>query len=124
MENELVHTASISTRSSPPARGPLSRGTLAFWLLPTLLSGCSHDPVAEGEAIYERTCENCHGADGTAGIQVDGVPAADLTVVIPQFSDDDLATMIKEGIGAMPAQDLQGREVDDVIAYLRATFGD
>ena len=38
MENELVHTASISTRSSPPARGPLSRGTLAFWLLPTLLS--------------------------------------------------------------------------------------
>jgi len=97
---------------------------LAFWLLPTLFSGCAHDAVAEGEAIYERTCENCHGADGTAGIQVDGVPAADLTVFVPKLSDDDLATIITTGIRAMPAQDLQGREVDDVIAYLRATFGD
>lgn len=97
---------------------------MAFWLFLTLLSGCAHDAVAEGEEVYGRTCENCHGADGTAGIQVDGVPAADLTVVVPQISDEDLATMITEGIGAMPAQDLQGREVDDVIAYLRATFGD
>jgi mono/diheme cytochrome c family protein len=97
---------------------------VAFWLLLGTLSACHHDPIAEGEAIYGRTCENCHGADGTAGIQVDGVAAADLTVVIPAFSDGDLATVITEGIGAMPAQDLEGREVDDVIAYLRATFGD
>ena len=97
---------------------------MAFWLLLTTLSACDHDAVAEGEAVYERTCENCHGADGTAGIQVDGVAAADLTVVIPAFSDADLATVITDGIGAMPAQDLGGREVDDVIAYLRATFGD
>ena len=114
----------ISTRPSRPARGPLSRGTLAFWLFLTLLSGCDHDPVAEGEEVYGRTCENCHGADGAAGIQVDGVAAADLNVVIPAFSDDELASVITEGIGAMPAQDLEGREVDDVIAYLRATFGD
>jgi mono/diheme cytochrome c family protein len=97
---------------------------LAFWLLLTMPFGCAHDAVAEGEEVYGRTCENCHGADGTAGIQVDGVAAADLTVVVPQFSDDDLATIITEGIRAMPAQDLQGREVDDAIAYLRATFGD
>jgi len=97
---------------------------LAFWLILTTLFGCAHDPVAEGEAIYGRTCANCHGADGTAGIQVDGVAAADLTVWVPSLSDDDLATIITEGIRTMPAQDLQGREVDDVIAYLRATFGD
>jgi mono/diheme cytochrome c family protein len=97
---------------------------VAFWLLVPLLSACDHDPVAEGEEVYERTCENCHGADGTAGVQVDGVAAADLTVVIPAFSDGDLETVITEGSGAMPAQDLEGREVDDVITYLRATFGD
>jgi mono/diheme cytochrome c family protein len=97
---------------------------VAFWLLLSTLSACDHDAVAEGEAIYERTCENCHGEDGTAGIQVDGVAAADLTVVIPAFSDADLETVITEGSGAMPAQDLEGREVDDVIAYLRATFPD
>ena len=123
MESEIVHAASISTRSSPPARGPLSRGTLAFWLM-TMVGGCAHDAVAEGEAVYGRTCENCHGADGTAGIQVDGVAASDLTVVVPAFSDDALAAFITTGVGAMPPQDLQGREVDDVIAYLRATFGD
>jgi outer membrane protein assembly factor BamA len=36
----------------------------------------------------------------------------------------NLATVITDGIRAMPAQDLGNREVDDVIAYLRATFGD
>ena len=97
---------------------------MAFWLLLSTLSACDHDALAEGEEVYARTCENCHGADGTAAIQVDGVAAADLTVVIPAFSDSDLATVITEGGGAMPAQDLEGREVDDVVAYLRATFGD
>ena len=97
---------------------------MAFWLLLSSLSGCDHDPVAEGAEVYARTCENCHGEDGTAGVQVDGVAAADLTVVIPAFSDEDLATVITDGIRAMPAQDLGNREVDDVIAYLRATFGD
>jgi mono/diheme cytochrome c family protein len=97
---------------------------VAFCLLFLLLLACDHDPVAEGAEVYARTCENCHGEDGTAGIQLDGVPAADLTVVVPALTDSDLSDVIANGFGTMPAQDLGSREVDDVVAYLRATFGD
>lgn len=91
-------------------------------MLVLLLCACRHDPIAEGEVLYARTCVNCHGADGTLGVQLNGVAAADLTTTIPALSDDALATIITEGVGEMPAQDLEGREIDDVIAYLRATF--
>jgi mono/diheme cytochrome c family protein len=86
------------------------------------LWACDHDPVAQGAELYDRTCVNCHGADGTLGVQVNGVAASDLTVVVPALSDEALATVIAAGAGEMPAQDLHGREIDDVIAYLRATF--
>ena len=47
-----------------------------------LLVACAHapDPVA-GADKYDIFCSSCHGADGTAGVQVDGVPATDLAVV-------------------------------------------
>jgi mono/diheme cytochrome c family protein len=93
-------------------------------LLVSFLAACDHDPVAAGAEVYGRTCENCHGADGTLGVQLDGVPASDLTEVVPMRSDEQLAAVVEDGVGAMPAQDLAGREIDDVIAYLRATFGD
>lgn len=88
-----------------------------------LLGACAHEPDAEaGAEKYGVFCESCHGADGTAGVQVDGVAAADLNATVPDLDDSALAGVIQQGTGAMPAQQLDDDETADVIAYLRAEF--
>lgn len=87
------------------------------------LLACAHVPdPAAGSDKYDLFCSSCHGADGTAGVQVDGVPATDLTQSVPGLSDDELASTIQQGFGAMPVQQLDDNETADVIAYLRETF--
>lgn len=87
-----------------------------------LLLACAHDPdPVAGADHYDLFCSSCHGADGTAGVQVDGVAATDLAVV-PSLDDDTLTTVIQDGYLAMPAQQLDDDETADVIAYLRETF--
>ena len=92
-------------------------------LLTLLLSACAHDPdPAAGAEKYDLFCSSCHGADGTAGVQVDGVAATDLAVTA-SLDDATLATVIQDGYLAMPPQQLDDDETADVIAYLRETFG-
>lgn len=86
-----------------------------------LLLACDPDPAA-GEERYALFCASCHGADGAAGVQVEGVPAADLRVAVPLLDDAALAALIQDGIGAMPAQDIDDADTADLIAYLREQF--
>lgn len=92
-----------------------------MWFL--LLTACPHtpDPVA-GEAVYRRTCVSCHGDDGAAGVQVDGVAASDLATVVPTLDDDTLDVVVVDGIGAMPAQNLDPIDAADCVAWLREAF--
>ena len=89
-----------------------------------LLAACVHtpDPV-QGAEVYAFACESCHGANGAAGVQVSGVPAADLGTVVPDRSDEALLTVITDGLGAMPRVNLDPNDADDCVAYVRATFG-
>lgn len=89
-----------------------------------LLLACAHepDPVAGAEK-YDVFCSSCHGADGTAGVQVDGVAATDLGASVPTLADDVLVSVIQDGSGTMPPQQLDDDETADVIAYLREIFG-
>lgn len=80
------------------------------------------DPTA-GADVYAAACQSCHGPDGDAGVQVDGVAAADLRAVTDEQSDDELANAILDGAGTMPAQLLTRTETADCIAYLREAFG-
>lgn len=80
------------------------------------------DPIA-GADVYAAACQSCHGPDGDAGVQVEGVAAADLRVVTDEQSDDELADAILNGAGTMPAQLLTDTETADCIAYLREAFG-
>ncbi len=82
----------------------------------------SNGDATAGAAIYEQWCTSCHGADGTLGVEMNGKPAADLTVVTGQRTDDELADAILNGKREMPAQPLKNSETADCIAYLRATF--
>jgi len=86
-----------------------------------LLLACAPDPVA-GEERYALFCASCHGADGGAGVQVEGVAASELAAVVPVRSDAELQVLVQEGVGAMPAQGIDDADVADLIAYLREEF--
>src|SRR5262245_66465615 len=53
-----------------------------------------------GRAAFERTCARCHGADGGGGEMGPGITAR-----IPFRTDEQLATLVREGLPAngMPA---------------------
>lgn len=96
----------------------------AFILLVALVGCAVEGDVGAGSEHYDRTCASCHGPDGTAGVQVNGVAASDLTKLTPSLSDRALTTVIQDGKGEMPAQGLDDEETADCLAYLRESFGE
>lgn len=96
-------------------------------LLILSLLACGSPDYSNGDAVagadvYAASCESCHGADGKLGVEVGGEPAADLVFETGDLSDDEIAHVILEGEGTMPAQTLDDTETADCIAYMRATF--
>ena len=81
--------------------------------------GGSVGDAANGATIYAATCGGgyCHGPDGAGG----GAPSH--IEVVPGLSDDELRDIMNNGSGYMSPQGLSAQEVEDVLAYLRATFG-
>jgi mono/diheme cytochrome c family protein len=79
-----------------------------------------------GEAVYNKTCKGCHGADGAAPNEGLGkMLGATIPVLaspeIQAKSDADFRKVLAEGKGKMPAmKSVTGPSVDDVIAYLRS----
>ncbi|MCB9777639.1 MAG: cytochrome c [Alphaproteobacteria bacterium] len=72
--------------------------------------------TSAGATVFASTCADCHGSDGTNGT------APDLSERVPTKTDEEIRTLVEDGQNYMPAQDLSSTEIDDVIAYLRATF--
>ena len=69
----------------------------------------------DGSATYKAKCAMCHGADGTK------VAAHDLQGAAAQgMSDADLAAIITNGKGKMPAsKELKPDQVTALVAYVR-----
>ena len=86
------------------------------------LAGCGEPDPAVGKVIYDQTCDTCHGPDGKQGTLSGGTAAADLTVEVPDPSDDQLESITIDGFGDMPAQNVDPKDVPDLIAYLREQF--
>ena len=86
------------------------------------LVACGPDPE-NGGVLYGQTCVACHGTDGSQGTQTAGVAASDLNDVVPAASDEELVELILEGKDQMPAQLTETSDAEDVVAYLRETFG-
>jgi mono/diheme cytochrome c family protein len=76
-----------------------------------------------GEALYKTKCAACHGADGkgetTVGKanKVRDLASAD----VQKQSDDELAAIIGNGKGKMPAygKSLKPEQVKELVAYIR-----
>jgi cytochrome c6 len=68
----------------------------------------------DGSATYKAKCAMCHGADGSK------IAAHDLTAAAQGTSDADLAAVITNGKGQMPAsKSLKPDQVTALVAYVR-----
>lgn len=83
--------------------------------------GTGGDP-SFGAEVYAGACVTCHGADGTAMVEVNGVQAPDLSIVVPQLGDDTLLSVLLSGEGEMPVVGLSEAEAADCLAWLREHF--
>ncbi|MCP4804302.1 MAG: cytochrome c [Proteobacteria bacterium] len=82
-----------------------------------------------GKVVYDQYCVACHQADGTG---MNGMLAASFVTDKDRLakSDDELLTSIRDGmtgsIGMMPpwGTTLDQKQMEDSLAYIRATFGE
>jgi mono/diheme cytochrome c family protein len=77
-----------------------------------LLDSSNSNPL-RGEALFAERCATCHGERGEGG----GVG--------PRLVDRDVSigearATIETGSGVMPADLVEGQDLDDVLSYLRA----
>jgi mono/diheme cytochrome c family protein len=76
-----------------------------------------------GEALYKGKCVACHGADGKGETAVGKANnIRDLgSADVQKQSDDDIAAIIGNGKGKMPAygKSLKAEQIKDLVAYIR-----
>src|SRR6202171_4236668 len=78
-----------------------------------------------GQAVYDKSCKSCHGADGTANPAVAKMMKVDMkdlkSAEVQAMSDDDLKKLIVDGKGKMkPVKAVSGAAVENVVAYVRS----
>ncbi|WP_249871076.1 cytochrome c550 [Oceanobacillus saliphilus] len=67
----------------------------------------------DADAVYQANCAACHGADLSGGA------GPELTQVGSQYSADEIADIVQNGIGAMPAQSqVAGEELSALSEWL------
>ena len=78
-----------------------------------------------GQAVYDRSCKSCHGADGTGNPTIAKMMKVDMkdlkSAEVQAMSDDDIKKVITGGKGKMkPVNSVSGPALDDVVAYVRS----
>ncbi|SFA88476.1 cytochrome c551 [Lentibacillus halodurans] len=68
--------------------------------------------TAAAEEIFESNCAQCHGAD------LSGAQGPDLTSVGANYSADEIADIIQNGKGAMPAQNVSDEDTQTLASWL------
>jgi copper transport protein len=86
------------------------------------------DPAA-GEGLYRANCAACHGRDGAGDGPTATLPRLrPLVELVPSTSDADLSYRIANGVAGTPMPPFAGQltpeERADVVAYLRARWGE
>lgn len=80
--------------------------------------------AAQGKALYAKSCKGCHGPDGSGNPAIAKAMKVTLkplgSAEVQGKSDAELEAVITKGTGKMkPVASVAGKQVDDVIAYLR-----
>ena len=84
--------------------------------------GNSAEVVAQGRALYNKTCTGCHGPDGTEG---DRAPALDANRRYFRLSESAIFDTVKNGIAGtmMPASGLPDNDAWKIVAFIRNIRG-
>jgi len=68
--------------------------------------------TTDPEKIYEQNCLSCHGSD------LSGQVGPSLETIGDKLSEDEIADIIKNGKGSMPAQQLGDEQVSAITSWL------
>ena len=102
------------------------RKTLGILFLVVLSAAVSNAADAKaGQAIYDKACKSCHGADGSPNAAVAKAMKVDMRDLksseVQAKSDSDLKKVLTDGDGKMkPVKTVTGAGLDDVVAYVRS----
>jgi mono/diheme cytochrome c family protein len=77
-----------------------------------------------GQAVYDKSCKSCHGADGSGNPAIAKMMKVDMkslgSAEVQAHSDGDLGKIVTDGKGKMkPVKTVSGPAVDNVVAYVR-----
>jgi mono/diheme cytochrome c family protein len=87
-------------------------------------SGSEQD---KGKELYDKNCEMCHGIKGDGN----GPAAASFNPRPRDFTDpkfwqnnvdQEITNAIENGVGVMPASDLNGDQIKAIIDYMSSSF--
>ena len=78
-----------------------------------------------GQAVFDKSCKACHGADGTPNPAIAKMMKVDMKDLkspeVQAMSDDAIKKIITDGKGKMkPVTTVTGASIDNVIAYVRS----
>jgi len=68
--------------------------------------------ATHGKALFAAKCAKCHGANGTGGTLAPRLGGAPIDL-------DEAKERIDEGASGMPAHLVEGRQEEDLLAYLQ-----
>jgi predicted CXXCH cytochrome family protein len=80
--------------------------------------------IKAGEAVYQKACRSCHGADGTANPSLAKMLKVDIKDLkspeVQAMSVADIKKVVTEGKGKMrPVTSVTGSATDDVAEYVK-----
>lgn len=87
------------------------------------VAGMAADAKA-GQAVYDKACKSCHGADGTPNAAIAKMLKVEMrdlkSTEVQAGSDADIKKVITDGQGKMkPVKTVTGADADSVVAYIR-----
>ncbi len=87
-------------------------------------AGMAADAKA-GQAVYDKLCKSCHGADGAANPSIAKMMKVEMkdlkSAEIQALSDGDMKKIITEGQGKMkPVKVVTGNDADNVVVYIHS----
>jgi mono/diheme cytochrome c family protein len=92
-------------------------------LIAATAATCLAADAKAGQAVYDKSCKQCHGANGTpsAGM-AKAMNIKDMkSPEIQAMSNDDMKAVVTAGKGKMkPVTSVTGSSVDDVVAYVKS----
>jgi mono/diheme cytochrome c family protein len=78
-----------------------------------------------GEAVYNKSCKNCHGADGTPNANIAKMMKVEMKDLkspeVQAMSAADIKKIVTDGQGKMKGiSSVKGSAADDVAAYVKS----